>query len=92
MIGGAENEKSLFTGRTLVLASVTCRATSSGSFPGFGLRCSQSLFELFRFLCLCLVTFGAVVSNTSKDFERLVSCSWLRVFQVLVRELGLLYV
>ncbi len=29
--------------------------------------------------------FEAVVSNTSKDFEQLVSCSWLRVFQELVR-------
>ena len=45
-----------------------------------------------RLLCLCLVTFGAVVSNTSRDFERVISCSSLRVFQELVRELGLLYV
>ena len=50
--------------------------------------CSSGL----RLLFLCLLTFGAVVGNTPTDFERLVSCSWLRVFQELVRELGLLYV
>ena len=56
--------------RTRVLVSVTRRATSGGSFPGFGFNdvhraCSSG----FALLCLCLVTLGAVVSNTSRDFE-----------------------
>ena len=55
---------------------------------GVHIACSSGL----RLLCLCLVKFGAVVSNTSRHYERLVSCSRLRVFQELVLALGLLYV
>ena len=50
--GGVVNEKSPSTGRTRVLASVTRRATSSGSFPVFGFGCSQRLFERFTFALL----------------------------------------
>ena len=72
---------------------ITRRASSSGSFPGFGLRCSQSLFERFTFALLVFSnSWSSRYSDTSGDFERLVSCSWLSVFQELVRALGLLYV
>ena len=68
--------KRLQTVRFRVLAYGVHRACSSG----------------LRLLCLCLGSFGAVFSNTSRDFERFASCAWLRVFHELFRALGLLYV
>ena len=53
--------------------------------------CSIEQFTFALLVGMCLVTFGAVDSNTSRDFERVISYSSLRVFQELVRELRLLY-
>ena len=64
------------------------------SFPVFWLTVSTELVRSssLRLLCLCLVTFGAVFSNTPRDLERVICCSSIRVFQEMVRALALLYV
>ena len=92
MTGGAVNEKSTSAGRPRVLALSHFERLQTVRFPVLADGVSRASSSGLRLPCLCLVTFGAVVSNTSRDFERLVSCSWLRLFHELVPALGLLYV